>query len=130
MTAGANPFWGSSLATAAVRAVDMLSELAASSANLVKESRNVAYKQNIEVAGVGYPRDLPKIINMHDLTIIHSHFYVTRTLPSTLCSTEVITLAWPGHEMNAFKNRESYKYTLQLDGFVICERGEWQSRKW
>ena len=40
VTAGANPFWGSSLATAAVRAVDMSSKLAAS-ANLVKESRNV-----------------------------------------------------------------------------------------
>ena len=44
VTAGANQFWGSSLATAAVRAAYMLPKLAAS-ANLVEESRNVGLQK-------------------------------------------------------------------------------------
>ena len=107
VTAGANPFWGSSFAAAAVGAVDMLSKLAA---NPVKRKQAEIYKQNVEAAGISYPCDLPSNFILH----INKYARFDENTKSLLGYTDIVIYVmfnWSyciSMAINAFKNRESY----------------------
>ena len=83
------------------------------------------YKHNIEAAGISYPCDLPSNFILHINKYARFDEYTQPLLGYTDISIYVM-FNWSyciSMAINAFKNRESYKYTLQLDGFVIRKRG-------